>query len=49
MAANNAGNPYTDGRLNIGPAAQVKAVHGKPQGGEKAKKITGTDLRAGKK
>lgn len=41
-------NPYLDGRLNIGQAAQVKAVHNKPSG-EKAKKITGNDLRNGKK
>ena len=44
-----ADNPYNDGRLNIGQAAQVKAIHGKPEGGEKTKKITGTDLRSGKK
>ena len=43
------GNPYLDGRLNIGPAAQVPAVHGKPEGGEKAKVIRGNDLRNGKK
>lgn len=44
-----ADNPYNDGRLNIGPGAQVKAIHPKPEGGEKSKKITGSDLRNGKK
>ncbi len=40
-------NPYNDGRLNIGAAAQVKALHKRPQG-QKPKNIKGNDLRAGK-
>ena len=40
---------YQDGKLNIGPVAQVKAIHSKPQGGETVKKYTGSDLRNGTK
>ena len=40
-------NPYNDGRLNIGAAAQVKALHKRP-GTDKAKVLKGNDLRAGK-
>lgn len=44
-----ADNVYTDGRLNVGHGAQVKAIHNKPEAPEKTKKITGSDLRDGKK
>ena len=40
---------YLDGKLNIGPTAQVNAIHTKPEGGEKVKKYTGSDLRNGTK
>lgn len=44
-----ADNPYQNGKLNIGPAAEVAAIHPKAKASEKPVKITGSDLRDGKK
>jgi len=40
-------NEYLNGKLNVGPTAQIQAIHSKPQAAEKPVVMTGTDLRGG--